>query len=265
LAYLFLDPTQEHKDKLIEDFGTIAKAHKGKVNFVWIDALKFSEHGKAMNLHEANWPAFVIHDMTSQLKYPFPQANDFSLETVKAHVDKFAAGTLEPELKSQPIPESQDESVFTLVTKQFDEVVYDDSKDVFVEFYAPWCGHCKRLKPTWDSLGDKFAAIKDKIVIAKMDATENDIPPSTPFRVSGFPTIKMKPAGTREFIDYEGDRSLESLVEFVEKHAKNSLEIPPGGGSSSTSAADAPIAEETTIPVEHAHHDHDHAQHHEEL
>ena len=57
-----------------------------------------------------------------------------------------------------------------------------------------------------------------------MEATENDLPPSVPFRIAGFPTIKFKPAGTRDFLDYEGDRSLESLVAFVEQHAKNSLE-----------------------------------------
>jgi protein disulfide-isomerase A1 len=57
-----------------------------------------------------------------------------------------------------------------------------------------------------------------------MDAPENDLPPSVPFRVSGFPTLKFKPAGGREWIDYEGDRSLESLVAFVQDNAKNSLE-----------------------------------------
>jgi protein disulfide-isomerase A1 len=56
-----------------------------------------------------------------------------------------------------------------------------------------------------------------------MEATENDLPPSLPFRVSGFPTIKFKPAGTREFIDYDGDRSLESMISFVEENAKTKL------------------------------------------
>ena len=53
-----------------------------------------------------------------------------------------------------------------------------------------------------------------------MDAPENDLPPSLPFRVASFPALKMKLAGTNEWIDYEGDRSLESLIEFVDKHAK---------------------------------------------
>ena len=56
-----------------------------------------------------------------------------------------------------------------------------------------------------------------------MDATENDLPPSVPFKVSGFPTLKFRPAGSKDFIDYDGDRSLESLIEFVEVQSKNPL------------------------------------------
>ena len=75
---------------------------------------------------------------------------------------------------------------------------------------------------------------------AKMDATENDLPPSVDFRIQGFPTIKFKAAGSRELIDFNGDRSLESLIEFVEEQAKNSLEyVPPAevSGASSTAAS----------------------------
>jgi protein disulfide-isomerase A1 len=54
-----------------------------------------------------------------------------------------------------------------------------------------------------------------------MDATLNDIPPSAPFKVQGFPTLKFKPAGSLDFIDYNGDRSLESLIEFVETNKKS--------------------------------------------
>jgi len=62
-----------------------------------------------------------------------------------------------------------------------------------------------------------------------MEAQDNDLPASVPFRISGFPTLKFKPAGSRAFVDYEGDRSLESLIAFVEEHAKNSLEVPKRG------------------------------------
>jgi protein disulfide-isomerase A1 len=59
-----------------------------------------------------------------------------------------------------------------------------------------------------------------------MEAPENDLPSSVPFRVTGFPTLKFKPAGSKEWVDYDGDRSLESLIAFVDEHAKNSLEAP---------------------------------------
>lgn len=61
----------------------------------------------------------------------------------------------------------------------------------------------------------------DPVHSAQMDATLNDVPPSAPFKVQGFPTLKFKPAGGLEFIDYNGDRSLESLIEFVETNKKS--------------------------------------------
>jgi len=239
LAYLFLDPTLEDKDAHIAALKPVADKFKSKVNFVWIDAIKFGDHAKALNLVEAKWPAFVIQDLEKQLKYPYDQTKDVTSEGAADWVDQFLDGKILPQLKSQPIPETQDESVYTLVGKNFEDVVFDDEKDVFVEFYASWCGHCKRLKPIWDQLGDKYAPIKERVVIAKMEAQDNDLPASIPFRIGGFPTIKLKPAGSRDFIDYEGDRSFESLVSFLEEHAKNSLDLPV-----------VEVVEEAQVPLE---------------
>ena len=83
-----------------------------------------------------------------------------------------------------------------------------------------------------------------------MEAQENDLPPSVPFRVGGFPTLKFKPAGTREFIDYNGDRSIESLIAFVEENAKNPLDpkVPFKGSNESKQ-------EQAQEPVSVEHHD----------
>lgn len=88
-----------------------------------------------------------------------------------------------------------------------------------------------------------------------MDATENDLPPSVDFRISGFPTIKFKPAGTKEFIDFNGDRSLEALIEFVEEKAVNSLTYTPPADVSGASST--PVEAEHTATATPEAHDHD--------
>jgi protein disulfide-isomerase A1 len=138
LAYLFIDPTSEKKDEHIERVRTVALEHKEKINFVWIDAIKFGDHAKALNLAESVWPSFVIQDLGKQLKYPVEQNTEITTTVIKDWVDSFISGTLQPTLKSQAIPETQDEPVYTLVGKEFDRVVFQDDKDVFIEFYASW-------------------------------------------------------------------------------------------------------------------------------
>jgi len=99
-----------------------------------------------------------------------------------------------------------------LVSKNFDEVAHDIAKDVLVEFYAPWCGHCKQLEPIYNELGEKY---KDHptIVIAKMDATTNELEHT---KIQSFPTIKLYKKETNEVVEYGGERTLDGLTQFLE-------------------------------------------------
>ena len=76
-------------------------------------------------------------------------------------------------MTSEPVPAEQGDNK-KLVAKNFKELVMDSDSDVFIKFYAPWCGHCKAMAPAWEELATEF---KDdsSIIIGDFDATANDI------------------------------------------------------------------------------------------
>ena len=64
-------------------------------------------------------------------------------------------------------------SVLDLIPANFDQIVFSSSKPALVEFFAPWCGHCKNLAPVYEELAAAFAHGGDKVSIAKVDADEH--------------------------------------------------------------------------------------------
>ncbi|KAF9192471.1 protein disulfide-isomerase precursor [Haplosporangium sp. Z 767] len=221
LGYLFFS-TPEDRTKFSTEVETLAKELKGKMNFVYIDAEKFGAHAANLNLKES-WPAFGIQNVVSGVKYPVAQEGDLTFEKIKTLAEGVLAGTVEPSIKSEAIPESNNEPVKVVVAHNYKEIVEDMDKDVLIEFYAPWCGHCKNLAPTYEKLGELYKG--SDIVIAKMDATANDLPTDVPFNIQGFPTIKFRKAGSTEYIDYTGNRSEQDLVEFIKTNAVNKFDV----------------------------------------
>merc|ERR1712121_462198 len=132
---------------------------------------------------------------------------------INTFVAKFLAGELKQHLMSAEIPEDWDAAgVKVLVGKNFHEVAMNPEKNVLVEFYAPWCGHCKQLTPIWDKLGEKYAD-HTNIVIAKMDSTANEL---EEIKVQGFPTIKLIKAGDNSIVDFDGERTEAGFTKFLD-------------------------------------------------
>jgi len=213
---LFVNKGEDNFEKLVSEFGAAAKNHKGEVLFIYIN-IADEENERILEffgLTKEDCPTVRLINLGDDMTKYKPEAIALNADGISAFVQDFKDGKLKPFLMSEEIPADWDASpVKILVGKNFDLVAKDPTKNVLVEFYAPWCGHCKQLAPIWDELGAKFEETPD-IVVAKMDSTANEL---EDVKVHSFPTIKYFPAGTDgKAIDYNGERTLAGFVKFLE-------------------------------------------------
>ncbi|XP_012231609.1 protein disulfide-isomerase [Linepithema humile] len=212
---IFLSKDAGHYEKYIDGIQEPAKKYRGKVLFVTIDCDE-SDHERILEffgLKKDEVPAMRLimleHDMA---KYK-PDNPEISAENIMEFVTAFVEGKLKRHLLTQDLPEDWDKSpVKVLVGTNFHEVAHDKEKDVLVEFYAPWCGHCQQLAPIYEQLGEKYKD-NDKLVIAKMDATANEL---EDVRVTSFPTLTLYKKETNQAVEYNGERTLDGLSKFIE-------------------------------------------------
>src|SRR5512140_1150152 len=101
-------------------------------------------------------------------------------------------------------------AVIDLIPSNFDDVVLKSGTPTLVEFFAPWCGHCKNLAPVYEELASNYEYAKDKVQIAKVDAdAEKSL--GKRFGIQGFPTLKWFDGKSDEPTDYNGKRDIDSL------------------------------------------------------
>merc|ERR1712180_532950 len=193
----------------------IAKENKGKMLFVTINTDE-DDHKRILEffgITESELPTFRAIQLGEDMAKYKPEDDKIEAENIKAFVAKFLAGELKQHLMSEEIPEDWDAAgVKVLVGKNFHEVAMNTEKNVLVEFYAPWCGHCKQLAPIWDKLGEKYADHAN-IVIAKMDSTANEL---EEIKVQGLPTIKLIKAGDNSIVDFDGERTEAGFTKFLD-------------------------------------------------
>ncbi|KAI9673948.1 MAG: protein disulfide-isomerase precursor [Caeruleum heppii] len=219
LAYIFAE-TPEERAELAKTLKPVAQKHKGKISVATIDAKAFGAHAGNLNLDPEKFPAFAIQETVKNQKFPYDQSKKLTEKDIGKFVQDFLDGKIQPSVKSEPVPESQDGPVHVIVAHNYEDIVMDNDKDVLVEFYAPWCGHCKALAPKYEELGNLYFSNPEfakKVTVAKVDATANDVPDE----IQGFPTIKLFPAGGKDApVDYSGERTVEGLANFIKEKGK---------------------------------------------
>lgn len=212
---MFVSKEAGHIEKYVDPSKEIAKKYHDQVLFVSINADE-EDHQRILEffgMKKEEVPSMRIIKLEEDMAKFKPEKDELSADNIEAFVKKFLDGKLKQHLLSQELPEDWDKTpVKTLVATNFDDVAFNKDKDVFVEFYAPWCGHCKQLTPIFDQLGEKFRE-SETVVVGKMDATANELEHT---KISSFPTLKLYRKGDNSVVDYTGERTLEAMTKFLE-------------------------------------------------
>jgi len=131
--------------------------------------------------------------------------------------------------------------VVVITASNFDSIVGGDA-DALVEFYAPWCGHCKSLAPVYEKVASAYVGEKD-LVIAKCDATAHPSLASK-FGVSGYPTLKWFAQGSQEASDYTSGRGESDFISWI--NDKTGKQRTAGGGFTALAGRDEELDELAT-------------------
>ena len=232
-ALVFLDMADESKvDAVLAMLAEVAPASRGKILHIYVP----SSEDRILDyfgVDKETLPQFVLADMSSDggmKKFKFA-GEELVAGAISAFEAQFFAGELSADLKSEePSEDDFSGAVKKLVGRTFQQNVIDNDKDVLVEFYAPWCGHCKALEPKWTELAEKFAPV-DSIMVGKMDATANEIDVDG-LSLRGFPTIYFFPGDSKDKpIAYDSSRDVEGLTKFLQQHATKPFVLEGEGGS----------------------------------
>ncbi|CAE1313662.1 PDIA1 [Acanthosepion pharaonis] len=147
----------EITDSLTEAYKSVAAEFKGKVLFINID-IEDEDNMRILEffgLKEEECPSIRLIRLDDEMSKFKPATTDLSAASIKKFVQDFLDGKLKQHMMSADLPKDWDAApVKILVGSNFNEVAKNKDKSVFIEFYAPWCGHCKQLAPIWDELGE---------------------------------------------------------------------------------------------------------------
>nr|GMD48323.1 probable protein disulfide-isomerase A6 [Ipomoea batatas] len=206
----FYAPWCGHCKKLAPEYEKLAASFK-KAKSVLIGKVDCDEHKSLCSKYGVSgYPTIQWFPKGSLEPKKYEGAR--TAEAISEYVNK-EAGT---NVKIAAVPSS----VVVLTPENFDEIVLNEKKDVLVEFYAPWCGHCKHLAPIYEKVAAAFKLDED-VVIANCDADKHkDI--AEKYGVSGYPTLKFFPKGNKAGEEYEGGRDLDDFVNFINEKSGTS-------------------------------------------
>ena len=184
--------------------------------------------GERIGIKESELPSIRIGDPRNRQFNKYKMNDEINESNIIKFFKDWKDNKLEKVLKSEDIPKENNEPVYKIVSKSFKDEVINNDKDVLIKFYAPWCGHCKALAPTYIDLAKKLKN-NSKLLIAECDATANEF---EDIEIRSYPTIKFWSGKNKNQkpIDFSGDRTVDGFVKFLKENAYHTINVDEGKG-----------------------------------
>jgi protein disulfide-isomerase A6 len=216
----FYAPWCGHCRSLVPEYKKLATALKGIVKVGAVDASEHQSLGgrysvsgfPTVKIFGANKNSPVDYQGERKAESMAAQAMSVARETVMGRMGKkgSSGGGGGGRGNEGGSGSHDDKDVITLTDSNFEETVLKSDDIWLVEFFAPWCGHCKNLAPHWASAATQ---LKGKVKLGAIDATEHRVLASR-FGIQGFPTIKFFGAGKK---DWDSSEEYTGNVDCMER------------------------------------------------
>jgi len=223
----FLD--KEDEDGLAANVAILRKlAPDYKTDFLvgYSDGKMFLQQAQRWGAQGNKLPIFITIYPTKDENIVFDENKFPTTKELRKWLDSIIKGEVKTVIKSDPIPIENDDAVYIAVGKTVKDIAYQANKDVLLEIYAPWCGHCKQLIPTYEKLAKHLETV-ESIQIVKINGETNQYAHIANGLMEGYPTLLLFRANHKvDPIRYGGDRSFEDLLKFLKDNADIPFTLP---------------------------------------
>ena len=194
----FFAPWCGHCKSFAAEYTEAAKILRDeKIALAKIDGSKYSDFARSHQVE--GYPTLFVYVNGTKMEYDSPRTAQAVIDHMRTVAD--------------PNYKPPEETVYTLTETNFDSTLVSESL-ILVEFYAPWCGHCKKIKPEYERAARRLAQLQKPIKLAKVDATvEKEL--ASRFDVKGYPTLIIFRNGGLKRQPYKGPRDENGIVQYM--------------------------------------------------
>uniref|UniRef100_A0A8C3VWH2 Protein disulfide-isomerase-like protein of the testis n=1 Tax=Catagonus wagneri TaxID=51154 RepID=A0A8C3VWH2_9CETA len=219
---LFVSKSSRSSAVIMQHYKLAVKKFQNKILFILVDADEPRNRRvfEYFRITQVDVPSVQILNLSSDARYKMP-FEEITYGNLKKFGQSFLNRKAKKHQSSEEVPKYWDQGpVKQLVGKNFNVVVFDKERDVFVMFYAPWSSKCRALFPVLEELGVKYQN-HSTVTVAKIDITANDI---QLMHLDPYPFFRLFPTDSQQAVPYKGEHTLKGFSDFLESQIRIRIE-----------------------------------------